>query len=73
MKNYPVSHYPQSFHLLNFNSWRPYVNDPDYMFALESQNILNTLQSEIYVDYNRNEQYKQVGFDFTTRTALSLD
>jgi len=65
VKNYPVSHYPQSFHLLNFNSWRPYVNDPDYMFALESQNILNTLQSEIYVDYNRNEQYKQVGFDFT--------
>ncbi len=65
VKNYPIGHYPLSFHLLNFNSWRPYINDPDYMFALESQNILNTLQSEIFIVYNRNEQYKKVGFDFT--------
>jgi hypothetical protein len=65
VKNYPIGHYSQSFHLLNFNSWRPYVNDPDYMFALESQNILNTLQSELFFDYNRNEGYKQVGFDVT--------
>ncbi len=35
------------------------------MLALESQNILNTMQSDIYVDYNRNEKYKQVGIDVT--------
>ena len=35
------------------------------MFSLESQNILNTLQSELFFDYNRNEGYKQVGFNVT--------
>jgi len=62
---YPVSHYSQSFHLLNFHSLRPYVNDPDYNFSLVSENVLNTLQSELFVDYNRNEKYKQVGADAT--------
>ena len=63
--NYPISKYTQSFHLLNFNSWRPYITDPDYQFSLESQNILNTMQSSVYFDYNRNEQYKQLGFEIT--------
>ena len=62
---YPVKEYPLSFHLLNFHSWRPYINDPDYTFSLESENILNTLESEVYGTYNRNEQYKQVGVDAT--------
>ncbi|HTI10930.1 MAG TPA: hypothetical protein VL832_20310 [Puia sp.] len=61
--NYPTKKYPLSFHLLNFHSWRPYINDPDYTFSLTSENILNTLESELYVTYNRNEQYKQVGAD----------
>ena len=65
VSNYPISPYSQSFHWLNFNSWRPYVNDPDYMFSLESENILNTLQSEIFFDYNRNEGSKQLGLDFS--------
>jgi hypothetical protein len=63
-QDYPVSRYPQSFHLLNFHSLRPYVNDPDYSFSLVSENILNTLQSELFIDYNRNEKYKEVGTDF---------
>ncbi len=64
-QSYPVSHYSQSFHLLNIHSLRPYINDPDYSFSLVSENILNTLQAELFVDYNRNEKYKQVGADFT--------
>ena len=63
--DYPEKKYPAAFHLVHFHSWRPYINDPDYTFSLVSENILNTLQSEIYVDYNRNEQYKQVGVDGT--------
>src|SRR5580704_6750057 len=59
-QSYPVSHYSQSFHLLNIHSLRPYVNDPDYSFSLVSENILNTLQSELFIDYNRNEKYKQL-------------
>ena len=60
---YPTQKYPASFHLLNFHSWRPYINDPDYTFSLASNNVLNTLASELFVTYNRNEQYKQVGAD----------
>jgi len=62
-KDYPVTKYASSFKLFNFHSWRPYFNDPDYYFSLVSENILNTLESEVYVDYNRNEKSKQVGFD----------
>ncbi|HEY0680039.1 MAG TPA: hypothetical protein VGD17_17260, partial [Chitinophagaceae bacterium] len=54
--------YPKSFRLFNFHSRRPYISDPDYTFSIVSQNILNTLQSELFVSYNRNEEYKQAGF-----------
>ena len=63
MNNYNISPYSQSFHLFNFHSWRPYITDPDYMLSLESENILNTFQNDVYFDYNRNEQYKQIGVD----------
>lgn len=58
----PVTDYSQSFKLFNFHSRRPYISDPDYSFAFVSQNILNTLETEILFNYNRNEQYKQIGF-----------
>jgi len=59
----PVSDYPSTHKLLNFHSWRPYVNDPVYNFSLVSENILSTLQSNIYVAYNRNEGYTELGVD----------
>ena len=59
--NYPATKYPLTAHLLNFHSWRPYINDPDYTFSLISDNILNTLETQLFVTYNRNENYKQVG------------
>ena len=59
--SYPVTSYSKSFHLLNFHSRRPYINDPDYTFSFVSENILNTLQAEVFVGYNRNEQYTQFG------------
>jgi hypothetical protein len=60
--NYRVTDYSKSFRLFDFHSRRPYINDPDYSFSFVSENILNTLQSEFFVNYNRNEQFKQVGF-----------
>jgi hypothetical protein len=63
--DYPVKKYSQSYKLLNFHSWRPYFSDPDYTYSLISQNILNTLQSEIYFSYNRNEQFKETGAVFS--------
>lgn len=59
--HYPVRKYSSSFQLFKFHSWRPYFSDPDYSYSLISQNILNTLQSEIYFNYNRNEKFKETG------------
>jgi hypothetical protein len=63
--SYPEKKYPTASHLINFHSWRPYVNDPDYSFSLVSENVLNTLESQIFVAYDRDEQYKQVGANAT--------
>jgi len=63
--DYPATSYPITSHLINFHSWRPYVNDPDYQLSLVSDNILNTLETNIFAGYNRNEQYTQVGVDAT--------
>jgi hypothetical protein len=56
-----VSKYHKAFHLINFHSWRPYISDPDYSFSILSENVLNTLQAELYFNYNRNEKFKQAG------------
>jgi hypothetical protein len=62
---FPVKKYPAFSHPFNFHSWRPFINDPDYTLSLLGQNILNNIQSEIFVGYNSNEQYKKTGMDFT--------
>ncbi len=59
--NYRISKYPAAYRLINVHSWRPYFSDPEYSYSLISENILNTLQSELYFTYNRNEKYKQTG------------
>jgi hypothetical protein len=59
--SFPGGRYSQSFHLLNFHSRRPYINDPEYSFSFVSENILNTLQAEAFVTYNRNEGSTQFG------------
>ena len=61
-QNLPVSEYHKSFSLLNFHSIEPLVDDPDYTLTLISENILNTLQSELSFTYNRAEQWKRAGF-----------
>lgn len=61
----PVGNYSQSFRLFNFHSWRPFVDDPDYTISLLGENVLNTLQSEVYFNYNNNERNKQAGINLT--------
>lgn len=63
--NYEATKYPALSHLINFHSWRPYINDPDYTFSLISDNILNTLETQIFGSYNRDENFKQVGATVT--------
>jgi hypothetical protein len=57
----PATKYNQTFRLFNFHSWRPYFSDPDYTYSIISNNILNTFQTELYVNYNRNERFKETG------------
>jgi hypothetical protein len=61
-RNFPVSPYKKGTRLLNFHSWRPYYEDPIFTFSLYGQNILNTLQTELYYLYNENEKTNAVGF-----------
>ena len=61
--NLPVSKYHKSFRLLNFHSIQPLVDDPEYSLTLVSENILNTLQSQVAFTYNRVEQWKKIGFN----------
>jgi len=62
---YPVCHYPRLFHPFNFHSLHPSINDPDYSVILYGENVLNTLQSQLYYDYNRNEGFSRVGYTAT--------
>lgn len=54
--------YRKSTRLLNFHSFRPYYEDPIFTFSLYGENVLNTLQTEIYYLYNESERTSAVGF-----------
>jgi len=59
----PVTKYRKSHHLFNFHSLIPNFSDPNYTLSLEGENVLNTLQTELSFTYNRDEGYKQFGFN----------
>lgn len=58
-----VTKYHKSYHLFNFHSLIPNFNDPNYTFSLAGENVLNTFQSNLSFTYNRDEGYKELGFD----------
>jgi hypothetical protein len=60
---YPVTKYPKLFHPFNFHSWRPDYNDPDYSFIIYGENVLNTIQQQLYYTYNRNENSSKAGYN----------
>lgn len=53
--------YSKSTGLFNFHSWRPYYEDPEFTFSLYGQNILNTLETQLYYLYNENEKTSAAG------------
>lgn len=57
-----VTKYNKGFHLINFHTLQPLFNDPNYSFGLVGENVLNTLQTELLYNYNRNEGYNEFGF-----------
>ncbi len=62
-KKFTTEKYNGLSHLFNFHSLVPSFSDPDYTLALVGENILNTFQPEIFGTYNRNEGYKEIGFN----------
>jgi hypothetical protein len=58
-----ITKYPKSYHLFNFHSLIPNFSDPNYQLSLSGENVLNTLQTDLSFNYNRDEGYKQFGFD----------
>lgn len=62
-KTLPVANYNKLFHLFNFHSLVPNFSDPNYTVTLQGENVLSTFQSQVVFNYNRNEGYKEFGFD----------
>ncbi len=62
-RTFSTSKYKKGTRLLNFHSWRPYYEDPEFTYTLYGQNVLNTLQTEIYYLYNQNDKTNAVGFN----------
>lgn len=64
LRQFPVSNYRKATRLFNFHSWRPYYEDPEFTFSLYGENVLNTLQSQVYYLYNENEKTHAAGASF---------
>ncbi|MEP7251063.1 MAG: hypothetical protein ABI683_01750 [Ginsengibacter sp.] len=62
---FTVKKYSKTFRLFNFHSLEPTIDDPEYTLTLLSENILNTMQSQLYFTYDRAEQFKKTGFQAT--------
>jgi hypothetical protein len=60
---YETSKYPKASKLINIHSWSLYFEDPNYEWAVQSNNILNTLNMNLGVRYNRNDEAFTYFFD----------
>ncbi len=59
----PTSVYRKSKGLINFHSWRPSYEDPEFQVSLYSDNVLNTFSNEVFYRYNENENSHTAGFN----------
>ena len=62
---FAVTKYHKTFHLFHFHSIEPAINDPTYTLSVVSENILNTLQSDVSFTYDRAEKYTELSFNAT--------
>ena len=65
IQNFAATRYKKGTRVLNFHSWRPYYEDPVFTYTLYGQNILNTVQTELYYSYNQDERTNSVGLSAT--------
>ncbi|HEX6915247.1 MAG TPA: hypothetical protein VF145_08385, partial [Chitinophagaceae bacterium] len=59
-ERFSYKRYPRFSHPLNFHSWRPYYDQPEYSFTVYGNNILNTVATELAYTYNENENSNRV-------------
>ncbi|MBX6380803.1 MAG: PD40 domain-containing protein [Thermoflavifilum aggregans] len=62
---FTITDYPKSFQLIHIHSWEPILNDPYYGFQVLSDNMLNTLSSSLFYQYNRYEASHGIGLSAT--------
>ncbi len=62
-KKFNAEKYSKSSKLINLHSWSLYFEDPNYQWSLQSNNILNTLNLDLGVRYNRNDDAFTYFFD----------
>ena len=60
-RQFAVSDYKKSTKLINLHSWRPNYSDPIFSYSIYGENVLNTLQTEFYYQYNQNDRTNAVG------------
>jgi hypothetical protein len=53
---YETQKYAKASKLINLHSWSLYFLDPNYEWSIKSNNILNTLNMDLGIRYNRNDQ-----------------
>lgn len=59
----PVTKYRKSFRIINFHSWRPVVDDPEYGYSFYSDDILSSLKSAVTYTYNRADKSHTLGLN----------
>src|SRR5690606_1220437 len=47
-RTFDTSRYAKGTRLINLHSWRPYYEDPEFSFSLYGQNVLNTLETQLF-------------------------
>ncbi len=61
-RTFETKKYRKATGLLNFHSWRPDYDSPEYSFTIYGENVLNTFQSELAYTYNQNEGSNKVSY-----------
>ncbi len=64
-KHYLTQRYPKLSNPFNFHSLQPDYSNPIFSLTLYGENILNTIQNQVYYNYNQNENYHQIGYNIT--------
>jgi hypothetical protein len=71
-RQYTSTPYRKTIKLFNFHSWLPEPNEPDYTFTIVGENVLSTLNSDIFYNYNTNESSNRLGARLTFGDAYIM-